>query len=135
MGWGEFFNDVGNFFGDITGTGESSARRQNEINREFQENMSNTAIQRRMADMEKAGINPILAAGDGASTPSGNAGAGGQGAGASINQMSNLISSSAKQLKTYIAHPYGSSAKYIEQNFGKKALKSVITNAAKTLIL
>lgn len=97
--------------------------------------MSNTAIQRRMADMQAAGINPILAAGDGASTPAGNAGAGGQGAGAGINQAGKLFGSSAKQLKTYIAHPYGSSAKYIEQNFGRKALKSVIANAAKTLAM
>lgn len=71
-----FFSGVAGAVGGLVSTvlGNNSAKKEASRNREWQEEMSNTSISRRMADLRNAGLNPLLAvenASSGASTPSG----------------------------------------------------------------
>ena len=72
-----FFTGAGGSIigGGIAGIGglltNASNKREAERNRNWQEYMSNTAHQRAKRDLEKAGLNPLLAAQDAASTPGG----------------------------------------------------------------
>lgn len=64
---------IGGVAGDVLGSAVSGYYNAREAakNREFQAYMSNTAYQRAAVDLEKAGLNRVLALGSPASTPSG----------------------------------------------------------------
>lgn len=84
----------------ILGTGvisSTTARREGSSNRQFQERMSNTAVQRRMEDMKAAGINPILAGKYDATTPPGAIAGAGQAFASGIGSGSSALQAVAEQ--------------------------------------
>lgn len=63
-----------------------------ELQRSWEANMSNTAHQREVADLQAAGLNPILSANAGASTPSGSSANASNFAGADTSALSAIAS-------------------------------------------
>lgn len=83
-----------------------------EKNRQFQLYMSNTSHQREMADLAAAGLNPILAARQGASTASGSAAAASDASGAIAGLLGQIVSAQSAQA---VANRNNAAAQLIEQ--------------------
>ncbi len=85
----------------IAREGTAANKEEAALNRTFQKEMSSTAHQRQVADLESAGLNPLLSATGGATAPSG-----GQGSalGARVeNEMSGSITSAIEAASLQLA--------------------------------
>jgi hypothetical protein len=115
MGWlrkhaGSLLGMAGSAIGGVFGykgqkdTNVASAQ-QAQKQMDFQREMSNTAVQRRMADLKAAGINPILAGSKEASSPAGQQAPIGNKAAAAINSAMNVAQLNSIELDNMIKKP------------------------------
>lgn len=71
-----------------------------EKQRKWEENMANTAHQREMGDLEKAGLNPVLSANSGAVTPTGATTTSGQQSAAKVANLGDTLSNAINAYST-----------------------------------
>lgn len=113
----EFWQGLAQSIGEQQKQQMSYNERMTKMLMDWTTEMSNTAYQRAMNDMKKAGLNPILAYNQGgASTPSVTPSSYSLGGGDSLSDFVNMITNGASNILKVIANflPSGQSAKLLE---------------------
>jgi len=123
--------------GLLGGIGQASANASNEKiasdNRNFQEMMSNTAYQRATQDMEKAGINPMLAyMQGGATTPGGSTATMGNVGGAALEGAASALQAKNANSQSEAAEAAALQAKAGAAKTGAEAAATPALMAAQT---
>lgn len=108
MGWGMAVGGIAGGIASAFGARSANAamRREARRNREFQREMSNTAVQRRVKDMRAAGINPLLAGKHEASTPAGSQ------AHAQQNELGGLFNAAAQVAQAKLTREQAKKVEY-----------------------
>lgn len=132
--YADYFNKSNEFSQNSANAAMKFSAKQAQLNRDFEERMSNTSYQRAVKDLEAAGLNPLLAyLNGGASTPSGSAASGTSASSSGFAQdeghsgMSQIISTIVGNLPQLMI---ASASSGVLNNSEVKKLANNVTNLA-----
>lgn len=141
----DYFNQANSFNQNSANRAMKFSAQQAQLNRDFQENMSNTSYQRAVKDLEAAGLNPILAyINGGASTPAGSSASGtsATASGYSLDEghtgMATILSSIMSNLPQIMiasaSSPYLNSGEFKELTKNTTSLVSNVTGSINSVL-